>query len=88
MFMLRHSELTEYTLSYPRHLRGGVFLDIVDEEFDGSRHISHWRRDCIDVLIEEWQVLDREGRGDEYKETLAYLRTYERVLKGLVPRIY
>lgn len=60
----------------------------VDKLHDGSRHIDHWRNDCINVLIDEWRMEDLQGRSKEYCETMAYLHAYERIVKGYVPRSY
>lgn len=84
---LIHQELTEDILNLPRFLRGDAFLYTVEKLFDGSRHIDHWKQDCINVLVDEWQLAALEGGRPQYfYETMAYLHTYERILLGAVPK--
>ena len=84
--MLEHSRLTENTMQLPRFLRGGFFLGAVEGSFNNSRHVDHWKHDCINVLIDKWQEESLQGRETDYVETMAYLRAYEAITKGYVPK--
>lgn len=80
-------ELTEDILNLPRFLRGQAFLYTVEKLFDGSRHIDHWKQDCINVLVDEWQIAALEaGRPQYFYETMAYLHAYQRIVGGFVPK--
>lgn len=76
----------ERTLLFSSEMRHTFFISLVKQGRPKDRHIDHWVEDCIDLLAYNAREALLWGFESEDIRAYAYMKTYESVLKGHVPR--